>query len=499
MNKKSIALNFELNTLIRDLLKNIWVYVLAFLIGFMGSYVYSNSNYVPTYSSTAVLCINRSTGGATTYSNIRYSKQLTSVFAEVFVQDAMKSKAANYLGLYTFDGEISAYVIENTNFLQLSVKSQSPDLSYKMLHALLDTYPEITEKLLIDSVVTVLQQPNMPQHAGNRPSDSDNTKCGLIGVGIAVLLTVLLSVFRTTVKSEDSFKNLVDGKLIGTVTHENKKRSLSDIFNKKKSSLLIYNNYSVGLSFVESYQKIATKIEYMKRRDGDKVFLFTSVAENEGKSTSASNVAIALASRGNKVLLFDFDLKRPALYKIFDVNTEKLANNELSEMMAGKIDLSNYMFCRFRKSSLYMALNAKSSMKYHAWMEKGNVAKVLEYFKERVDYIIVDTAPISVDSSITNIIPLVDKTVLMVRTDVVYASAINDAILTIKDVGGDFAGCILNDVYPEFSLFGQSGYDETGYYSKRYMKNRHNVPYKHYGTYSESLGLFDDKTNENND
>jgi Mrp family chromosome partitioning ATPase len=47
------------------------------------------------------------------------------------------------------------------------------------------------------------------------------------------------------------------------------------------------------------------------------VIAITSVAENEGKSTCAANIAVSLADRGNKVILLDLDFKKPALYKIF--------------------------------------------------------------------------------------------------------------------------------------------------------------------------------------
>ena len=45
----------------------------------------------------------------------------------------------------------------------------------------------------------------------------------------------------------------------------------------------------------------------------------TSVAENEGKSTLAANLALALAEEQNRVLLLDCDFRQPALHKIFEI------------------------------------------------------------------------------------------------------------------------------------------------------------------------------------
>ena len=67
---------------------------------------------------------------------------------------------------------------------------------------------------------------------------------------------------------------------------------------------------------------------------------------------------------------------------------------------------------------------------------------------------------------------LVDGVLLAIRTDVVPVQDINDAILSISDAGGKLAGCILNNVYKPFTLFGQMGSDETGYYGySTYYKN----------------------------
>ena len=85
---------------------------------------------------------------------------------------------------------------------------------------------------------------------------------------------------------------------------------------------------------------------------------------------------------------------------------------------------------------------------------------------------------------------------LTVRTDCVYTPIINDTILTLKNTGANFAGCILNDVYEEFSFFSQFGTDEGGYsrYSKysgysKYSNYSAYGRYSKYGRYQSPAGL----------
>ena len=98
-------------------------------------------------------------------------------------------------------------------------------------------------------------------------------------------------------------------------------------FEKMDKALIIHNNAFITLGFVENYHKIAAKIEHNNRRNGSKVFAITSIVGQEGKSTTAANIAISLADRGHKVILIDADCKKPALFAMFEKKySEKTGN-----------------------------------------------------------------------------------------------------------------------------------------------------------------------------
>ena len=94
------------------------------------------------------------------------------------------------------------------------------------------------------------------------------------------------------------------------------------------------------------------------------------------------------------------------------------------------------------------------------------VGSRLEKLKAKADFIIIDTPPTSVSADAVAIAEKADATVLVVRTDCVLVEDINEAVLNITESGGKLEGCILNNVYEPFTLFGQIGVDERGYYSR---------------------------------
>ncbi|MDO4495664.1 MAG: P-loop NTPase [Clostridiaceae bacterium] len=480
MDKNKITV--ELHSLVRDLIRNIWVIILSALIGLMGIYIASYSVYSPEYTSSATLVVTaKGSAQGGNLSMVSVYSEMADVYTNVFVQQLMKTKAAEKAGFSSFDGDISATVLAETNLIELSVTSRNPQTAYKLLKAVLEVYPEISDNIFENSSIGVIKQPSMPFSPSNRITTANKKIIMLVCIAVSAAAIIVISLLRDTVKNEDAFLTKIDSKLLGSVVHESKRLTFQDYMKKKKKALLIYNNAFIGLKFAESFQKIAAKLEQMKSHGGDKVFAITSVSENEGKSTVAANLALSLASRGYRVVLFDLDAKKPALYKIFEQNYEKYY--ELGELMNREIKYSEFRLRKFKKTSLYLALNTKPYADSHRWIENGKVEKIISATKEKADFVIIDTAPMTVDSSVTDIAKLSDKTLLVVRTDTVTVSDINDAIITIGEVGGNMGGCILNDVYPEIKLKNVNGADESGnYYGKNYGK---------YGKYGKKAGKYE--------
>ena len=105
-------------------------------------------------------------------------------------------------------------------------------------------------------------------------------------------------------------------------------------------------------------------------------------------------------------------------------------------------------------------------------LEGETLTECLEALRKKMDFVIIDTSPVSVSADAVSVSAHADKIMLVVRTDTVAVQDINDAILSIRDSGGKLEGCILNDVYKEFTLFGQMGTDESGYYRSGYTYRR---------------------------
>lgn len=484
---KNKRISFELHSVIKDLIKNCWIVVLVVLCCRMGVYVAERYVYEPEYTAAATMVVSAKGASSSTYSNFTVSADLAQIFANVFTDPIVKTRASEYLGR-GFNGTVNAQVKAGTNFITLSVTSKSPQNSYEMLKAVIAVYPSVSDYIFANATVMQLKAPSLPLAPSNSISSEDKSLLYSGAAIVSAFIIVVLSVLRDTVKDEEDFREKIASRLFSTVMHERKRRTFKDILKNKKQSLRIYSNVFVSFAFVENFHKISAKLEFLNRRNGDKIFVVSSIAENEGKSTVATNIALSLASKDKKVLLIDFDFKKPALYKIFDA--EYVRQYEVGEYLKNPVD-EKIKFRKYKDTSLYLALNTKKHSDSVAWVESGKLEKFVKAVSEMVDYVIIDTAPVSADSSTSAIAKFADKLLMIVRTDTVKVDVINNSLRTLKDSGVDIAGCILNDLYSEIVPFNLFGADETGsYYHHKYSKYGKYDRYGKYGRYGRYSKYF---------
>lgn len=225
-------------------------------------------------------------------------------------------------------------------------------------------------------------------------------------------------------------------KLLGSISHERVRRQK----NKEHPSMLMDNPLR-SFAFVESNRMMASRVRSRMDRKQAKVALITSVAENEGKSTVAANLAMALAKEGKHVLLIDCDFRKPSQYKIFQ-RPEHESIDLLQELRRGTAER---VAMPYKTTSMYVLFNSKADASAELVMESGELRQMIHRYRAQMDYIILDTAPLALVSDTEEMARLADTTILVVREDAVLASKINDCIDILNQTDAPVLGCVLNN------------------------------------------------------
>lgn len=445
-----------------DLLKNAWVILLAALAAWFAVAGVEKLMYVPEYTATATLAVNAKGNTSSAYTSLSLTSQMAGVFSEVFDSSVLREKIAEDLGQDSIEGTITSAVIEETNLVTLSVTSVTPRQTYLIIQSALENYGTVSDYLFSNAVLRIVQQPSVPYSPSNIPNIQRIQKLGMLAVACAAAaVIILLSVLRFTVKNKAAAERNLDGKLLGMIPYERKHRTLREISRRKNKSLLL-NTPLVSLHFAERTRKVMTRIIHHMNRRNQKVILITSVAENEGKSSIAANLALALAEKGKRTLLVDADLKKPAQYRIFD--KPETGKRWLSDYLFGKAgandilvhDGKNRLFCIFQESGV----RGSGTL-----LDSERMRSLIRACRRNTDYIIIDSAPMALSSDAELMMTLADTVVLVVRQDWTDIRAVNDAADAVRASGTEFAGFVLNAFQKE--PFAQEGRRYGRYYRRQ--------------------------------
>lgn len=200
-------------------------------------------------------------------------------------------------------------------------------------------------------------------------------------------------------------------------------------------------NKNSSFSVQEAYKTLRTNIRFFLRNERCKRFCITSGAAGEGKSITLMNLAISLAETGDKVLLIDADMRRPAMARLL---VEK-ATPGLSNVLAGLEVCENAI-----RKELYPNLDIMFSGDVppnpSELLGSDRMQQLIEEMAEYYDYILVDTPPVNVVSDACIIASLLDGVLMLVRKDQSRKDDTKRAIDSLRLTGAKVLGYVLNGV-----------------------------------------------------
>ncbi len=431
----------NIRTVIKDLIYNIPLVILAVVTVIMGVSTFKNICYTPEYTSKTTMCVTaKGNAEGNIYSSLNTASSMAEVFSEVFQSTVIREKVEQTFGPIPEGTRITAEIIPNTNLLELKVTARDPQSSYKIMQAILQNYKNVSDYVFGNAVLEVIKDPDVPTAPSNQFRTSRLVKIGsLAAVTLLCGVIVMTSVCRDTVKTEHAARRKLEGRHLATIPYEQKNHTLkSKIFRTNKALLL--NRQLVSFRYEESFNELAAKIEYKLDERGKQTVLITSVAENEGKSTTCVNLAVALAFRNKKVLLMDLDLKKPALDRILDHSGKKKYG--LRDLYEGRVTADQLL--QYHKNlHIYTILSGKDENNRKCLNDQF-LRALLGAAKKEFDYIIIDSAPISAGSDTEYLNEFVDTSCLVVHQDAILISEVNDIIELLKEGKSEFLGYVLN-------------------------------------------------------
>ncbi len=210
----------------------------------------------------------------------------------------------------------------------------------------------------------------------------------------------------------------------------------------------------------ECCRSIRTNILFMSPDHPVRTMVITSPSPQEGKTTTAINLAVAMAEAGGRVLLIDTDMRRPRLHRSFavpnqvGVSTLILGNSTLDDAIKHtEIPNLDVLPCGPIPPNPSELLHTK------------RFAQVLEDCKTRYEHIILDSPPTSAVTDPAVLGNLVDGVILIVKGASTTREAAAHARRQLISAKCRLLGVIVNEID-----FSNPGYGYHYYYYRKYSR-----------------------------
>ena len=472
--------------------KKFWVILLAIMVVFVSvTFAYCKRNYVPVYEcktsfSVLPLVSGDATSGISVYKfnyNPTLAKQLSSTFPHVINSGMLMEIVRRDLGGRA-NGSVSAVAVNNTNILELKVRSVSADDAYKMIQSVMKNYPRISEIVMGDIKVDIITEPKIPTKPCNENDYLKYMLYAFVGsLGIWAVILILYALMKRTICNKQDVKEKLNQDYLVEIpqVQKSRKRSKDKATNRLKSLLS-------SRGFKESLNVMKVRTLKIIEENKIKIIGVTGAYESEGKTTIATAYAKTLSSPEKSVLLVQLNLKSDLGIKTQNKNTTL---NDLKLLATpNATDNNSNVQKLFQNVDLLLIDDSQKAV------DKEEFKKMLAEYAKRYAYIVVDLPPCNTHTDSVAFADMCDAYVFVVRCDYTSVDKIRSALGYLSFSTSTNLGIVLNQVsgfyisYGRYSNYGMyGGYGKSHKYGYAYGYNKY---YYNYGNYGEA------KKNEHN-
>jgi succinoglycan biosynthesis transport protein ExoP len=363
------------------------------------------------------------------------------------------------------------------------------DVNADLLTQLKSKYQEvmIQESGLIEEV-KIIKPALEPGQPVNMPNTLMNTVTGaVIGLVIGLVLALIVETMDTSLGTIEDVEEILGVPVLGVIpaVDEFATREKGQDGAKLKHRPLV-THFAPRSPVSEAYRSLRTNLQFIWKEREAKVFLVTSSSLQEGKTYNVVNLSLSLAQAGEKVLLIDADLRRPAAHNMFGlprqpgltdyivgISDSKVPGGDGFELETGSLpefqpsvdnweDVTNtvidVMLGEFEfedilqtpgMDDLHIISAGQGLLNPAEILRSPKFKEFLHEVREHYDVIIVDTPPVLPVADAFEVAPEVDGVILVYEVGRIGRGILNRAKVQLENVNSNVLGVILNNVKPD--------------------------------------------------
>jgi succinoglycan biosynthesis transport protein ExoP len=281
-----------------------------------------------------------------------------------------------------------------------------------------------------------------------------------LGVAAGLVFSISLAFFveylDTSVKTMDDVEKYVDLPVLAVIPQRIKMLTIA----------------GDDTADAEAYRILKTNVDFNRKKLNASSLSIVSGGAQEGKSTTACNLATSWAKSGQRILVVDADMRRPSQHRLFGMENRLGLGNYLK----GEATLDEVIHPT-SVSNLSLTPAGSAATDVVSLLHSETMQHLVEVAKERFDIVIFDSPPILGVSDASIVASLVDGSIVVVQHRRFPRSMLLRVKKAIQNVGGDILGVVLNNVNIRHDRHYEYYTSYTHYYEAK-PKNARKQPVK---------------------
>ena len=291
------------------------------------------------------------------------------------------------------------------------------------------------------------------------PISPKRTRDALIAGGVGLLVGIAFALMRDFtddhVRSPDALEEAAGGTpVVGLIP------AVKGWRDEKKAMLVTASARRSAAA--EAYRGLRTSVQFMSLDDPLRTLQVTSPGAGDGKTSTATNLALTMAEAGKRVALLDCDLRRPRVHAFFDLGNAV----GLTSVLLGDREPEDAIVPAPGRDHL-LVLPAGPIPPNPAELLAGpRVPKLFDALLQMVEVVVIDSAPVLTVTDASAIAAQVDGVLLVAMAGISTKKDVGRAMENLSRVGARLIGTVLNRA-PESGPYAYARYGYVYGYDNR--------------------------------
>ncbi|MBM3948393.1 MAG: polysaccharide biosynthesis tyrosine autokinase [SAR202 cluster bacterium] len=450
-----------------------WVLLLGTLGAALAGFLI-RSDPVPLYAaSTKVLVEGKQTPGTPSSGDIRTSQELAAYYKDLILTRPTLEKISERLSSgYSPDKVGGALEISSRgSFIEIRAEDRDPAMAARIANVSAETFIEdlqdrqfaqiaqfqaslsqygITQDPSIVAAqvaslrtLTIVEEAQISGQPFNPPNRvRDTALAAVVGFLLAGLVILALEYFDDSIRSADELKKIAistpTGSVLGVV-------ALGSVamqrLERGKHPSVLDDEVQRG-PMAESYKYIVLNLEFSALESEKlKSIVVTSALPGEGKTTTATNLAISIARSGRKVIIVDTDLRKPTVHKVLNV----VGTTGLTTLLLGSARLEDVQQ-HTAVEGLTVISSGPLPPDSTRVLRSHRMAELVKELESRTDFVIFDSPPVLAVADAIVLTSLADGALFVVDAVKTRREPLRRAVQSVQQVNPVIVGAVLNKV-----------------------------------------------------